>query len=325
VRELYPEIEPYESGMLDVGNGNQMYWEVCGNPAGRPAVVLHGGPGVGCTPRHRRFLDPRRYRIVLLDQRGCGRSTPNAGTPDSDLTHNTTWHLIADMERLREHLGIQRWLVFGGSWGTTLALAYAESHPNQVTEMVLFGITTARRRERDWYWGGGAGFLFPEAWSRFLDPVPAERRDHEIVEAFHDLLHDPDPAVRRRATAAWDGWDNTTMMHQPPAEPVGPADESRAYTAARICVHYLRHAAWLEEGSLLRDAGKLANIPGILVQGRYDVQTPATTAWALSRSWLAAELVIVEDAGHSALDPGMQRELLRATQSFAQTPIEDHR
>jgi proline iminopeptidase len=310
--------------MLEVGDGNQVYWEVCGNPAGKPAVVVHGGPGMGCTPRHRRFLDPDRYRVVLFDQRGCGRSTPNAGTPHADLTHNTTWHLVADMERLREHLDIQRWLVFGGSWGSTLALAYAESHPDRVTEMVLFGIYTARRTEQDWYWGGGAGFLFPEAWHRFIDPVPTRQRDHDIVDAFHDLLHDPDPSVRRRAVAAWDGWDTTTMALRPSPEPIQPADETRAYTAARICVHYLRHAAWLEDGSLLRDAGRLSDIPAILVQGRYDVQTPVTTAWELSRIWRTANLVIVDDAGHSTLDPGIQRELLRATDSLADTPTGAH-
>jgi proline iminopeptidase len=317
VRDLYPEIEPYQTGTLDVDDGNHMYWEVCGNPTGKPAVVLHGGPGQGCTPRHRRFFDPDRYRVVLFDQRGCGRSIPHAGTPDSDLSGNTTWHLVADMERLREHLGIERWLLLGGSWGSTLALAYAETHPDRVTEMALCGICTSRRSERDWYWGGGAGMLFPEAWHRFLDAIPAQRRHDDIVEVFHDLLHDPDPAVRRVATEAWDGWDATTATLRPPPEPVVPADQRRAYTAARICVHYLRHDAWLEEGRLLRDAARLADIPGVLVQGRYDVQTPARTAWKLSRTWQAARLVIVDDAGHSPLDAGIQGELLRATDAFA--------
>jgi proline iminopeptidase len=322
VRDLYPDIEPHQTGLLDVGDGNHVYWEVCGNPAGKPAVVLHGGPGLGCTPRHRRFFDPHRYRIVLFDQRGCGRSTPNSGFRNSDLSHNTTWHLVADMERLRHHLRIQRWLVFGGSWGSTLALAYAESHTDRVTEMVLFGIFTARRTERNWYWGGGAGTLFPEAWHRFLAAVPAQRQHDDIVEAFHDLLDDPDPLVRQRAAAAWDGWDNATMALRPSREPIVPSDEVRGYTAARICVHYLRHAAWIEEGSLFREASRLRYIPGVLVQGRYDVQTPATTAWQLSQAWRTASLVIVNDAGHSPLDPGVQHELLHATDSFADTSRE---
>jgi proline iminopeptidase len=328
MREPHPE----STGMLDVGDGNHVYWEVCGNPAGRPAVVLHGGPGIGSGSRHRKLFDLDRYRLVLFDQRGCGRSTPNAGSPDADLTNNTTTHLIADMELLREHLGIDRWLLLGGSWGSTLALAYAQRHAARVAGMILFGVTTGRRQEQDWYWGGGAGHLFPEAWHNLLDVLPPSRRNEDLVEVYHDLLHDPDPLVRRRATAAWNEWDDATMSLQPrPQEPPsldGPdtvtdtdadadADAIRAYTAARICVHYLRHGAWLPEGGLLRDAGKLNTIPGIIVQGRYDLQTPAVTAWELSRVWRTATLTMVENAGHAPLDPALRDALLRATDAFA--------
>lgn len=317
----YPEIEPYDSGMLDVGDGHRIYWDVSGNPAGKPAVVLHGGPGAGSSPRHRRFFDPSRYRTVVFDQRGCGRSTPGVGDPATELRDNTTWHLVADIERLREHLGVERWLVLGGSWGSTLALAYAETHRERVTELVLTGVCTGRQVEAHWYWGGGAAFLFPEAWERFLAPVPAQRRDGDLVEVFHELLHDPDPAVRHRATLAWDGWDTETLTGQPvPASDLlDPAEFEAAYAAARLCVHYQRHSSWLEEGSLLRNAGVLADLPGTIVQGRFDVQTPMVTAWELARAWKAAELVVVDGAGHSALDPGILSGLITGTDRYAET------
>ena len=314
--DLYPEIEPHEQGMLEVGDGDLVYWESCGNPRGKPAVVLHGGPGSGCSPRFRRFFDPSAYRVVLFDQRGCGRSTPHAGAPDADLASNNTANLIADIERLRRHLGVDRWLVFGGSWGSTLALAYAETHPDRVTEMILFGVTTGRRSEFDWTFRGGLAAFFPEQWERLRDGVPVAERDGDIVEAYHRLLHDPDPAVRRRAAEAWCLWESATPVW-PPATGLAErfTDPAYALAFARIVTHYVRHNAWLEDGSLLRDAGWLAGIPGILVNGRFDFQAPIANAWELKRVWPRAELVIVDEAGHS-VNAGLSRELIRATDRF---------
>ena len=254
----YPEIEPYEHGMLDAGDGNLVYWETCGNPRGKPAVVLHGGPGSGCTEWHRRLFDPEAYRIVLFDQRNCGRSTPHASAPDIDLTRNTTAHLIADIELLRQRLNVERWLVLGGSWGCTLALAYAEQHPDRVTEMVLFGVTTGRRAEFDWLFRGGVAAFFPEQWERLRAALPADERDGDIVEAYHRLLFDPDPTVRERAAFEWCLWESAT-----PAWPPAPGlahrytDPKFALAFARLVTHYVRHDAWIEDGSLLRDAERL--------------------------------------------------------------------
>jgi proline iminopeptidase len=263
MRGLYPEIEPYESGMLDVGDGDLVYWETCGDPRGKPAVVLHGGPGSGCSPRHRRLFDPNAYRIVLFDQRGCGRSTPHASEPDIDLASNTTSNLIADIERLRRHLGVDRWLVFGGSWGSTLALAYAERYPDKVTEMILWGVTTGRRKEFDWLFRGGVAVFFPEQWERLRDALPIDKRDDDIVEAYQELLHDPDPAVRRRAALAWCTWESATPVW-PPASGLDDRFEDPAFAMAfaRLVTHYVRHDAWLEDGSLLRGADALDH-PGI--------------------------------------------------------------
>ena len=318
--DFYPEIEPHEHGMLEVGDGNLVYWETCGNPRGKPAVVLHGGPGSGCTEWHRRLFDPTVYRIVLFDQRGCGRSTPHASAHDADLTSNKTANLIADIERLRQHLDFNRWLVFGGSWGSTLALAYAETHPDRVSEIILFGVTTGRRSEFDWTFRGGLAAFFPEQWDRLRAGVPVAERDGDIVEAYHRLLHDPDPTVRQRAAEAWCMWESATPAWPPT---IGLAerftDPSYALAFARIVTHYVRHNAWLEDGSLLRDADSLADIPGILVNGRFDLQAPIANAWQLNRVWPRAELVIVDDAGHSA-NPNLSQELIRATDQFAALP-----
>jgi len=315
--DLYPEIEPYEQGMLEVGDGHLVHWEACGNPRGKPAVVLHGGPGSGCSPRFRRFFDPGAYRVVLFDQRGCGRSTPHASAPDAELASNNTANLIADIERLRRHVDVDRWLVFGGSWGSTLALAYAETHPDRVTEMILFGVTTGRRSEFDWTFRGGLAAFFPEQWERLRDGVPVAERDGDIVEAYDRLLHDPDPAVRRRAADAWCLWESATPAW-PPATGLAErfSDPAYALAFARIVTHYVRHNAWLEDGSLLRDAGSLARIPGILVNGRLDFQAPIANAWELKRVWPRAELVIVNDVGHSA-GPGLTQALIRATDRLA--------
>ncbi|MGM1058903.1 prolyl aminopeptidase [Saccharothrix sp. Mg75] len=309
---MYPEIEPYDQGLLDVGDGQHVYWEVSGNPRGKPVVFLHGGPGGGCAPVHRRVFDPSAYRIVLFDQRGCGRSTPHAAEV-ADLSANTTWHLVADVERLREHLGVDRWQVFGGSWGSTLALAYAEKHPERVTEMVLRGIFTLRRKELDWYYGGGAGFLFPELWERVTSFAP----DGDVIGTYARLLNDPDPAVHEPAAVAWSVWEGSTVTLLPRPELVEVFAEPRyALAFARIENHYFRHGAWLEEGQLLRDAGRLAGIPGVIVQGRYDVATPATSAWDLHKAWPGSELVVVPDAGHAFDEPGTLRALVNATDRF---------
>ena len=314
----YPEVTPYEHGMLEVGDGNRVYWETCGNPRGKPAVVLHGGPGSGCSPWHRRLFDPSAYRVVLFDQRNCGRSTPPASAPDTNLASNNTAKLIADIELLREYLGVERWLVFGGSWGSTLALAYAESHSKRVTEIILFGVTTGRRKEFDWLFRGGVAVLFPEQWKRLRAAVPAALRDGDIVEAYYRLLHDPDPAIREQAALAWCRWESATPAW-PPAHGLSPRfrDPAFAMAFARIVTHYVRNDAWLEDGSLLRGAGAIADIPGVMVNGRFDLQAPIGWAWDLKRVWPRAKLVIVDDAGHDASNASITRELIRATDQFA--------
>jgi len=315
---LYPAIEPYEHGILEVGDGNLVYWEACGNPRGKPALVLHGGPGSGCTEWHRRLFDPIAYRVVLFDQRNCGRSTPHASEPDIDLASNTTHNLIADIELLRERMDVERWLVFGGSWGSTLALAYAERYPDRVSEMILFGVTTGRRAEIDWLFRGGVAAFFPEQWERLRAALPVAGRDGDVVDGYHRLLFDPDPAVRERAAFEWCLWESAT-----PAWPPSPGlarrftDPKFALAFARLVTHYVRHDAWIEDGSLLRDAGRLTGIPGILVNGRFDFQSPIANAWELKRVWPRAELVIVDDAGHAADNAGIAQELVRATDRFA--------
>ncbi|KAB7843754.1 prolyl aminopeptidase [Streptomyces mobaraensis] len=296
---LYPPTEPYDEGMLDVGDGNLVHWEASGRPDGKPALVVHGGPGSGCSPGVRRFFDPGRYRVVLFDQRGCGRSTPHAADPATDMRHNTTHHLIADMERLREHLGIDRWTLFGGSWGSTLVLAYAERHPERVAEIVITGVTTTRRSEIDWLYRGAARF-FPEQWERFRDGVPAADRDGDLVAAYARLMEHPDAAVRERAVRDWCAWEDAVVSAEPDAVPAPysgrPSRARRGFV--RIVTHYFAHGAWLEEGALLRDAVRLAGIPGVLVHGRFDVAGPLGTAWELARAWPDARLVVVPDAGH---------------------------
>ena len=315
--DLYPPIEPYDHGRLDVGGGHQIYWEAYGNPAGKPAVVLHGGPGSGCTPGARRYFDPRAYRIILFDQRGAGRSTPHASSPGIDLSTNTTAHLLADIEQLRVHLGIERWLVFGGSWGSTLALAYAERHAHCVTGMVLVSIATTTPAEIDWI-TRGAGMFFPEAWARFQAGVPKSDRGGRLVDAYHRLLMHPDPAVHERAARDWCDWEMALVAVHPNHTP-SPRYESPSFRLgfARLVTHYWRHDAWLEDGSLLRDAGRLADIPGVLIHGRLDLGGPLVTPWRLSRAWPGSELVIFGDAGHDARDPGMAESIVTATSRFA--------
>ncbi len=319
---LYPEIEPYDHGLLDVSDGNRIFWEVCGNPNGKPAVALHGGPGSGSSTGARRLFDPDAYRIVLFDQRGCGRSTPHASDVRTDLSVNTTANLLKDLERLREHLGIDRWLILGGSWGATLGLADAERKPERVTEIVLVGVTMTRRSEIDWLYRGVAP-LFPEQWARFRDGVPELERKGDLVEAYHRLLNSLDPAVRTKAAMDWHDWEAATLSVD--ANGKAPPEWSQAdfrLARARIVTHFFRHQAWLEDGILLREAGALAGIPGVMVQGRLDLAGPLVTAWELAEAWPDGELVIVSGAGHSSADPGMTESVISATDRFARTPGE---
>ncbi len=320
MRTLYPPIEPYATGMLDVGDGNTLYWEECGTPGGKPVVFLHGGPGAGCTPEHRRLFDPERYRIVLVDQRNCGRSIPSAGVHATDLSANTTWNLVADLEVLREHLEIERWQVFGGSWGSSLALAYSETHPERVTELVVRGIFTLRPSELEWFYEGPCGNLAPEFWEGFVAPVPqAERRFGNFIPEYARLLADPDPAVHGPAAVAWSTWEASTITLIPDPEVIAAfAEPSYALAFARIENHYFVHGGWFEPGQLIRDAGRLASIPTVIVQGRYDLCTPAVTAWELHRALPGADFVLVDDAGHAFDEPGILDALLAATDRFAQ-------
>jgi len=315
--EPFAPIEPYESGMLDVGDGQHVYWEQSGSPDGKPVVLLHGGPGAGWNEGIRRNFDPRVYRIVAFDQRQCGRSTPHAGDGPVDLSVNTTAHLLADIERLRQHLRIERWLVFGGSWGATLALAYAERWPTRVTGIVLVAVTTTRQSEIDWLYRGVARF-FPEEHARFRAGLPAEAREGDIVAAYHRLLMHPDPAIHQKAADDWCTWEFSLISADPDAPNRSTELEPRWKLAfARIVTHYFAHGAWLEEGQLLRDAHRLHGIPGILIHGRVDWSGPLHTAWELARAWPDAKLVVVRDAGHSTREGGMQDAVLAATQAFA--------
>ncbi|MFO8154223.1 prolyl aminopeptidase [Thioalkalivibrio sp.] len=308
---LYPPIEAGETGTLDVGDGHRLYWETCGDPDGLPVVFLHGGPGSGCEPWHRRFFDPARYRIVLFDQRGSGRSTPHAG-----LEANTTPHLVEDIERLRESLGVRRWVVFGGSWGSTLGLAYAQAHPDRVLGLVLRGIFLCRPRDIRWFYQSGADRLFPEAWARFRELIPDEERV-DMVAAYHRRLTGSDRELRERAAQAWSVWEGSSSCLRPNPDVVAHfADPSVAVSLARIECHYFFNDSFLEPDHLLRDAGRLAEIPGYIVHGRYDVVCPVEQAVALHRVWPQAELRIVPDAGHSAAEPGIARELVKATDAL---------
>ena len=309
---MYPPIEPYDHGFLDTGDGHRVYWELCGNPSGKPAVFLHGGPGGGCSPEHRRLFDPARYCIMLFDQRGCGRSTPHAS-----LDNNTTWNLVADMEKLRQMIGVEQWLVFGGSWGSSLALAYAETHPARVSALIVRGIFTLRRAELLWYYQEGASWLFPDLWEEYLAPIPlAERSD--MMAAYRRRLTGDDEAVKLAAARAWSLWEARTITLLPSRELEDHhGDDSYALAFARIENHYFVNEGFLEEGQLLRDAHRLADIPGVIVQGRYDVATPARTAWDLSKAWPNASLQIIPDAGHAFSEAGILRALLAATDRFA--------
>ncbi|MER9404948.1 prolyl aminopeptidase [Mesorhizobium caraganae] len=312
LRTLYPEIEPLESGMLDVGDGHTIYWERCGTKGAKPAVFLHGGPGGGISPKHRRLFDPKLYDVILFDQRGCGKSTPNAS-----LDANTTWHLVADIERLREMCGFDKWLVFGGSWGSTLALAYAETHPDRVSELVVRGIYTLTRAELEWYYQFGVSEMFPDKWERFVAPIPeAERGD--MMAAYRKRLVGSDRKAQLEAALAWSLWEGETITLLPEPETSDKFGEDEfAIAFARIENHYFVHAGWLEEGQLLRDAHRLKDIPGTIVHGRYDMPCPAKYAWALHKAWPKADFHLIEGAGHAYSEPGILDQLIRATDKFA--------
>jgi len=312
-RTLYPEIEPHRTGRLRVSPVHELYFEESGNPKGKPVVFLHGGPGGGTEAKHRRYFDPAVYRIVLLDQRGCGKSRPFA-----ELRENTTWDLVADLERLREHLGIDRWVVFGGSWGSTLALAYAETHPERVKALVLRGIFMLRRSELRWFYQEGASHIFPEAWEQYVAVIPPKERSN-MMAAYYKRLTSPNKAVRKAAAKAWSVWEGSTSKLYTDPDLVKKFGGGRFADAfARIEAHYFVHGGFLRSDSqLLDDAVKIAHLPGVIVQGRYDVVCPAASAWALHKRWPNSKLTIVPDAGHSIKEPGILSALVQATDDFA--------
>ena len=309
----YPAIEPYETGTLNVGDGHTIFYEQCGNPNGAPVLLVHGGPGGGANPTMRRFHDPAHYRMVLFDQRGSGRSTPYAS-----LDHNTTWHLVADVERLRKHLKIERWQLFGGSWGSTLSIAYAQSHPQRVNGLILRGIFLLRKREIDWFYQAGASALYPDAFEAYQSVIPpAERGD--MVAAFHRRLTGGDSAEQLACAKAWSVWEGSTLALKQDATRIRAfGADHYAIAFARIECHYFKNGGFLEcDDQLLRDAHKLKGIPGVIVHGRYDVVTPLTNAWDLHKVWPDADLRIVQDAGHAMTEPGNIHELVSATRRFA--------
>lgn len=330
LRDWYPPIEPYRIGTVDVGDGHRLHLEESGNPAGKPVVFLHGGPGGGTSPDQRRFFDPERYRIVLFDQRGCGLSTPHASAVDADLSSNTTWHLVSDIEVVRRSLEIESWQVFGGSWGSALALAYAQTHPQRVTELVLRGIFTLRRVELDWFYNGPAGIMAPDAWEGFRAPLlehigdavelldadgrtPDPLRDN--IARYHDLLWSPDRAVAEQAGTAWTNWEDATVTLEPrPATDEPDVEYDLAF--ARIENHYFTHGGWFTDGQLIAGVDAIRHIPCTIVQGRYDLCCPARTAWDLAQAWPEADFRLVL-AGHSAFEPAIRSELIAATDRYA--------
>jgi len=312
LRSPYPEIEPFDSGFLSVSPLHTLYYEQSGNPNGKPVVFLHGGPGGGTNPKCRRFFDPDVYRIVLFDQRGCGKSTPHA-----ELVDNTTWDLVADIERVREHLRIDRWQVFGGSWGSTLALAYAQTHPDKVSELVLRGIFMLRRWELEWFYQKGCDALYPDAWETYLNAIPEVERG-DLISAYHRRLTSPDASTRIAAARAWSVWEGaTSFLWQDASHIESSAEDEFALAFARIECHYFVNGGFFEhDDQLLRNIDRIRGIPAVIVQGRYDVVCPLRSAWDLHRAWPEADLRIVQDAGHSAFEPGIMHQLLEATDRF---------
>ena len=312
VQYLYPPVDPFDQRMLRVGQGHQIYVEQCGNPQGLPVVVLHGGPGGGCSPAMRRYFDPEHYRIILFDQRGCGRSRPHASVEE-----NTTWRLVEDIELIRETLEIDRWCVFGGSWGATLALVYAQSHPAQVRNLILRGVFLMTQAELDWFYGGGAGRFWPETWARFVAPIPEEERD-DLIAAYHRRLFSGDFAVETKYGRRWSAWENAlASIHSSGASGESPGDYARAF--ARLENHYFMNAGFLErDGQILDQMERIAHIPGVIVQGRYDMICPPVSAWSLAQRWPAAELKLIRNAGHALSEPGISAELVRVMDRIAE-------
>lgn len=312
LRNLYPPIEPYETGMIDVGDGHTVYFERVGKPGGKPAVFLHGGPGGGISPDHRRLFNPESYDVLLFDQRGCGRSEPHAS-----IEANTTWHLVEDIERLREHIGVTQWMVFGGSWGSTLGLAYTQTHPDRVSELILRGVYTVTQAEIDWYYQFGVSEMFPDKWAAFQAPIPETER-HDMVAAYHRRLMGDNPIVQLEAAKAWTIWEGETITLLPAPDLSAPYREGHfALAFARLENHYFTHRAWLEEGQLLANADKLKGIPGVIVHGRYDMPCPVRYALALHNAWPDSEFHLIEGAGHAWSEPGILDQLIRATDRFA--------
>ncbi|MDH5797421.1 MAG: prolyl aminopeptidase [Paracoccaceae bacterium] len=310
-QHLFPPIDPFDRQTMDVGDGHVVYFEQCGNPEGKPVVVLHGGPGGGCSPAMRRYFDPSIYRIVLFDQRGCGRSRPSA-----EVNANTTWHLVSDIEQIRETLGIESWVAFGGSWGATLALIYAQAHPDRVNYLALRGVFLMTREELDWFYGGGAGRFWPEAWDRFVEPIPADERN-DLIGAYHRRLFSGERAMETRFARAWAGWENSTASLASDGHAgESPAEYARAFS--RLENHYFVNDGFLEEdGQILRDMNRIAHIPGTIVQGRYDMICPPHMAMELHRRWPASTLRMVPRAGHALSEPGITAELVRTMNMLA--------
>ncbi|XDA98192.1 prolyl aminopeptidase [Sulfitobacter sp. LCG007] len=311
VQYLYPPIDPFDQRMMDVGDGHSLYVEQCGNPRGLPVVVLHGGPGGGCSPAMRRYFDPKIYRVILFDQRGCGRSRPHAS-----VEHNTTWHLVRDIEQIRTTFGIRDWVVFGGSWGATLSLVYAQSHPEAVRHLVLRGVFLMTQRELDWFYGGGAGRFWPEVWARFANMVPEDERD-DLIAAYNRRLFCGDLPTETRFARAWSGWENAlASVHSTGAPSESPGDYARAF--ARLENHYFTHAGFLDfDGQILAQMDRIADIPGVIVQGRYDMICPPEGAHALAQGWKSCDLRMIRTAGHALSEPGISSELVRVMDGIA--------
>lgn len=315
VQYLHPPIEPFDQRMLDVGQGHKIYMEQCGNPKGIPVVVFHGGPGGGCSPAMRRYFDPKIYRVILFDQRGCGRSRPHAS-----IDHNTTWHLVADIEKIRQTLNISEWMVFGGSWGATLALIYAQTHPDRVRHLILRGVFLMTQSELDWFYGGGAGKFWPETWARFVSLIPDDERS-DMIAAYHKRLFSGDLAIETRYGRAWSAWENAlASIHSN-----GNSGESHGHYArafARLENHYFTNAGFLEfDGQILANMGRISHIPGVIVQGRYDMICPPTSAWRISELWPECELMMVRNAGHALSEPGISAELVRVMNDIGREAV----
>lgn len=312
VQYLHRPVDPFDQRMVDVGQGHRIYVEQCGNPTGIPVVVLHGGPGGGCSPAMRRYFDPSVYRVILFDQRGCGRSRPHASVED-----NTTWHLVADIERIRTLLEIEDWIMFGGSWGATLALVYAQTHPERARQLILRGVFLMTQSELDWFYGGGAGRFWPETWSRFVKLIPDDERD-DLIGAYHRRLFSGDLSQEIRYGRAWSAWENAlASIHSNGHAGEGPGEYARAF--ARLENHYFVNGGFLEfDGQILANMGRIGHIPGVIVQGRYDMICPPTSAWRLNELWPAGELKMIRNAGHALSEPGISAELVRIMDRIAE-------